>query len=141
MPAAKGSTAERPGPPDGHYTCTMIKLMERRQETWRRSGLPKYIAAHTLPQPATPEEISPLVQELLKHESLDAYWVQAWTEMNEEGKALRIFCEWNAKNVEAVKEVFNEVPAFPLDHIRPMAKFDSDVFRMPVRESEAAIVQ
>lgn len=101
----------------------------------------KYIAAHTLPQPATPEEINPLVQELLKHESLDAYWVQAWTEMNEEGKALRIFCEWNAKDEDAIKKVFKLVPAFPLDHIRPMAKFDSDTFRMPVPEPEAAIAQ
>ena len=79
----------------------------------------------------TPEEINPLVQELLKHEALDAYWVQAWSEMNDEGKALRIFCEWNAKSEDAVKKVFANVPAFRLDHIRPLAMCDSDCFRMP----------
>ncbi len=99
--------------------------------------MPKYIAVHTLPQPSTPEEITPLVNELLRHEALDAYWVQAWAETNEEGKALRIFCEWNAKSEDAVKKVFEKVPAFPLDHIRPLQKFDSDSFRMPARQLEA----
>ena len=99
----------------------------------------KYVAVHTLPKPMTPEEINPLVQELLRYEALDAYWVQAWTEMNDEGKALRIFCEWNAKDEDAVKKVFAKVPAFPLDHIRPLAKFDSDSFRMPVQQPQAPI--
>ncbi len=99
--------------------------------------MPKYIAVHTLPQPTTPEEITPLVRELLRHEALDAYWVQAWAETNEEGKALRIFCEWNAKSEDAVKKVFEKVPAFPVDRIRPLAKFDSDSFRMPARQLEA----
>ncbi len=99
--------------------------------------MPKYIAVHTLPQPTTPEEITPLVNELLRHEALDAYWVQAWAETNEEGKTLRIFCEWNAKSEEAVRKIFAKVPAFPLDHVRPLAKFDSDSFRMPARRLEA----
>ncbi len=87
----------------------------------------------------TPDEISPLVQELLRHESLDAYWVESWSETNEEGKALRIFCEWNAKSEDAVKKVFERVPAFPLDRIRPLAKFDSDSFRMPARQPQMPI--
>jgi hypothetical protein len=101
--------------------------------------LAKYIATHTLPRPTTPEEITPLVQELLKHEALDAYWVQAWAETDEEGKALRIFCEWNAKSAADVKKVFSHVPAFPLDDVRPMTKFDSDIFRMPVREPQVPV--
>ncbi len=101
--------------------------------------MPKYIAVHTLPSPSTPEELTPLVQELLRHEALDAYWVQAWAETNDEGKALRIFCEWNAKSADAVKRVFEKVPAFPLDHVKPLTKFDSDVFRMPVREPQMPI--
>ncbi len=99
----------------------------------------KYIAVHTLPKPMTPDEINPLVQELLRHEALDAYWVESWTEMNDEGKALRIFCEWNAKSEDAVRKVFAKVPTFPLDHIRPMAKFDSDSFRMPAREPQIPV--
>ncbi len=87
----------------------------------------------------TPEEINPLVQELLRHESLDAYWVESWTETNDEGKALRIYCEWNAKNEDAVKKVFAKVPAFPVDHIRPLTKFDSDSFRMPVQQAQTPI--
>ncbi len=97
----------------------------------------KYIAVHTLPKPMTPEEINPLVQELLRHESLDAYWVESWTETNDEGKALRIYCEWNGKNKQAVEKVFAKVPAFPLDHIRPLAKYDSDSFRTPGQRVEA----
>ncbi len=113
----------------------MPTLLDMRDEGG--SVLAKYIAVHTLPQPMTPEEINPLVQELLRHEALDAYWVESWTEMNEEGKALRIFCEWNAKSKEAIEKVFAKVPSFPIDHIRPMAKFDSDAFRMPARQLEA----
>lgn len=103
--------------------------------------MPKYIATHTLPRPTTPEEITPLVQEMLKHEALDTYWVQAWAEMDKQGKALRIFCEWNAKSAEDVKRVFSHVPTFPLDDVKPMAKFDSDAFRMPIRTPQPAVVR
>ena len=99
----------------------------------------KYIAVHALPQPATPEEITPLLQELLRHETVDAYWVQSWAETNEQGKALRIFCEWNAKSEDAVQRVFERAPAFPLDRVRPMVRFDSDGFRMPAREHQVPV--
>jgi hypothetical protein len=42
---------------------------------------------------------------------------------------LRFICEWNAKDVESIKEVFSKVPELPYDGIYPMAKLNSIDFR------------
>jgi hypothetical protein len=91
--------------------------------------MPKFIAVHTLPTPMTPAEITPLVKQLLKHETHDAYWVESWAQMDANGKAVKIFCEWNGKTADAVNAVFAGVPTFPLDGVFPMGKFDSEGFR------------
>ena len=82
-----------------------------------------------MPSPTTVEQATPLVKKLLANEGHDAYWVGSWMETNEEGKVLKIFCEWNAKDEKAVREIFAKVPEFPLDSVRPMSKIDSAEFR------------
>lgn len=82
-----------------------------------------------MPGPATTEEVLPLVKRLMKGETRDAYWVGAWGQNNEEGKFTKFFCEWNAKNEKAVRDVFSKTPEFPLDAIYPMTKIDSEDFR------------
>ncbi len=57
--------------------------------------------------------------------TLDAYWVGTQVQLNEEGKVLRFICEWNAKDAQAIQEVFDKVPELPVDGIYPMAKLDS----------------
>ncbi len=91
--------------------------------------MPKFLAVHTMPGPSTTEDVAPMVRELVKGETVNAYWVRAWGQNDEEGKFLKFFCEWNAENEKAVRDVFAKVPEFPLDGVYPMTKIDSEDFR------------
>ena len=91
--------------------------------------VPKYMAIHTLPEPMANEEVTPLAKKVAANVTLDAYWVGTQVQLNDEGKVLRFICEWNAKDVESIKEVFSKVPELPYDGIYPMTKLDSIDFR------------
>jgi hypothetical protein len=90
--------------------------------------MPKYMAIHTLPEPMEGDAVAPIAKKVKAYSTLDAYWVGTWVQLNDEGKVLRFICEWNAKNPEAVKEVFAKVPELPYDGIYPMSKLDSEDF-------------
>ena len=91
--------------------------------------MPKYMAIHTLTEPMATEDMTPLANKIAANATLDAYWVGTQVQLNDEGKALSLICEWNAKDVESIKEVFSKVPELPYDGIYPMAKLDSIDFR------------
>lgn len=93
----------------------------------------KYMAVHTMPKPTTVEEVTPLVLKLLANEKgEEAYWVGAWAQTDDKGNAVKIYCEWNAKDEKTIRDVFEGVPDFPLDSIHPMMKMDSMEFRQQV---------
>jgi hypothetical protein len=48
--------------------------------------------------------------------------------LNEEGKIVKILCQWNGKNAEAVREVLKKVPA-PCEGPYPMTVVDFEDFR------------
>ena len=89
----------------------------------------KFLAIHTLPTPATHEEAAVLGKKARAKMTVDAYWVKSWAQLNNDGKIVRIFCEWNAKDVDAIREVMAQLPEFPLDGIYPMMIVDSEEFR------------
>jgi hypothetical protein len=91
--------------------------------------LAKFLAVHTLPAPATLEEATPIGKKAKANSTVDAYWVRSWTQLNNEGKIVRIFCEWNAKDADAVLKVMAKMPEFPLDGLYPMMAVDSEDFR------------
>jgi len=89
--------------------------------------LPKYMVIHTLPEPM---EVDPaLAKKVAANTTLDAYWVGSQAQLNEEGKVIRLVCEWNAKDVKSIQDVLDKVPELPTDGIYPMAKLDSVDFR------------
>jgi hypothetical protein len=90
--------------------------------------MPKYMAIHTLPEPMEGDAVAPIAKKVKANCTFDAYWVGTQVQLNDEGKVLRFICEWNAKNPEAVKEVFAKVPELPYDGIYPMSKLDSEDF-------------
>ncbi len=63
--------------------------------------MPKFIAVHPLKTPVTGEEVTPLAKKAKAGNSLDAYWVSSWLQLNDEGKITKIFCEWDAKDTGA----------------------------------------
>jgi len=91
--------------------------------------MPKFIALHTLPEPGEPDATIPLAKKVKANSTLDAYWVGTWVQLNEEGKVLRFICEWNAKDAQSVKKVFDKVPELPVDGIYPMTKLEPEDYR------------
>jgi hypothetical protein len=90
--------------------------------------MPKFLAIHPLPAPATIEQVTPIGKAAKASSTVDAYWVRSWAQMDENGKVVKILCEWNASNIEAVRTVLAKVQA-PLEGIYPMMVVDSEDFR------------
>ena len=91
--------------------------------------MPKYMAIHTLPEPMETEAVAPLARKVAANATLDAYWVGTQVQHNDKGQVVRFICEWNAKDVKSVENVFSKVPELPYDGIYPMSKLDSIDFR------------
>ena len=91
--------------------------------------MPKFLAIHTLSGPVAAEEVMPLAKKVRANSTLDAYWVKSIAQLNEEGKIVKVFCEWNAVDAEAMQKVFAKIPELPVDGIYPMATLDSEDFR------------
>jgi len=90
--------------------------------------LAKFLAIHTLLNPVTLEEATVLGKKAKAKTTVDAYWVKSWAQLNNHRKIVRIFCEWNAKDIDAIRGVIAQMPEFPLDGIYPMATVDSEEF-------------
>ena len=91
--------------------------------------MPKFLVVHTLPAPVAMDEATPLGKKARVNITLDAYWVKSWAQLNEEGKIVKIYCEWNAVDAESIRKVTAKVPELPVDGIYPMAIVDSENFR------------
>jgi hypothetical protein len=89
----------------------------------------KFLAVHTLPSPATIEEATPIAKAAKANSTLDAYWVSSWLQMNEQGKATKILCEWDAKDAESVRKILAKIPGLPVDGVYPMGKVDAEAYR------------
>ena len=89
----------------------------------------KFLAIHTLPSPTTVEEATPIAKAVKANSSLDAYWVGSWAQLNQEGKITKLFCEWDAKDVESINKVVSKIPGLPTEGVYPMAKVDAEAYR------------
>ncbi len=76
----------------------------------------------------TIQEATPVAKAAKANSTVDAYWVNSWGQMNDEGKIAKIFCQWNGKNAEAIREVLKKIPA-PCEGPFPMMIVDAEDFR------------
>ena len=53
----------------------------------------------------------------------------SWGVFNEDGKIIKILCQWDAKDIESVKKLTDKVDAIPTEGISPMGIFHSEDFR------------
>ncbi|MGQ9552119.1 MAG: hypothetical protein ACUVUE_06805 [Candidatus Bathycorpusculaceae bacterium] len=90
--------------------------------------MPKFLAVHTLPTPTAVADATPVGKLAKANSTVDAYWVRSWAQLDEEGKIVKILCEWNATNIEELRKVLTKVPA-PLEGAYPMMIVDSEDFR------------
>ena len=91
-------------------------------------NMPKFLAVHPLPKPASVEEATPLGKKAKSLCTADTYWVQSWAQLNNQGKIVKILCEWNGKDLKTVKNVV-EKAGMPTEGVYPMMKVDSEDFR------------
>jgi hypothetical protein len=93
----------------------------------------KFIVYHTLPTPTPIPAAEPVGKATKKYSTPEAYWVGAWIQLDEQGHATKICCEWDAKDVESIQRVLDkvllEIPGFPVDGPYPLMKVDSEVYR------------
>jgi len=90
----------------------------------------KFIAVHPLKTPATSEEIIPVAKKAKAGNSLDAYWVSSWLQLNDQGKITKIFCEWDAKDAGSVsKALARSIPELPVEGVYPMAEIHVESYR------------
>jgi hypothetical protein len=89
----------------------------------------KFLAIHTLPSPTTMEDAPPIPKAVKANVSADAYWVSSWAQLNEQGKITKLFCEWDAKDIESIRKIVAKIPQLPTDEIYPMAKVDAEAYR------------
>ena len=93
--------------------------------------MPKFIAVHPMPTPTTFPEAMPVARMVRANSTVDAYWVRSYAQLNEEGKIVKLICEWNAKSIEAIRKVLAGIP-LQTEGIYPMAIVDSEDFRYPL---------
>ena len=74
--------------------------------------VPKYMAIHKLPETMKSEAVELLTRNVAANSTLDAYWVGTLVQLDDEGQVLRFICEWNAKDVKSVEDVFTKFQSF-----------------------------
>jgi hypothetical protein len=89
----------------------------------------KFLVTHTLPSPATLDEAGMFGKAAKAACTSDAYWIGSWAQLNEQGKILKILCEWDAKDVQSIRGILDKIPELPCDGIWPMAKVDGETYR------------
>jgi hypothetical protein len=89
----------------------------------------KFLAIHPLPSPVTMEEGAPIAKAVKANSNVEAYWVGSWAQLNQQGKIVRLFCEWDAKDAESIKTIVSKIPGLPTEGVYPMAKVDAEAFR------------
>lgn len=77
-----------------------------------------------------PPEDNKQVIEIRSHCSSNAYWIRSWGVPELE----KIFCEWDAKDVEAIKEVLENAEWLATEGIYEMTIAEAENYREKVQE-------
>lgn len=91
--------------------------------------MPKFLVVHPVPVPATIEQATPIGKAFKELSHKNAYWITSWGLFNEEGKITKILCQWDAKDIDSIKELTDKVDSIPTEGIYPMGIFHSEDFR------------
>ena len=93
----------------------------------------KFLVIHTLPSPTPIDQTKPVGKAAKAHSNPDAYWIGSWIQLDDKGNVSRIICEWDAKDVESLNKIFEqllkEIPGFPVEGPYPMMKMDGESYR------------
>ena len=92
----------------------------------------KFILFHPLPVPMELSQVEPVARLAKRFSGADAYWIGSQVQIDAQGKAVKIVCEWDAKDqptLEAlVAKLVKEIPV-PVEGPFPMIKVDGETYR------------
>lgn len=87
----------------------------------------KFIAIHPVDPPVSKETVVPIAKKAKNAISADAYWVKSWLKLNERGEVSAVYCEWDGKDVNSVKETLkNSIPELPFSEVTQMAEIQGE---------------
>jgi hypothetical protein len=98
--------------------------------------MPKFMVVHPMPRKIMEAmgDIAPAenkqVIELRAYCTADAYWVRSWNVPELE----KLFCEWNAKDREAIEEILKRATWLATEGIYEMNIVEAEDFREKVQE-------
>ena len=90
--------------------------------------MPKFMAVHPLPGPATVADATPIAKAVRANSTASAYWVRSWAQCTEDGRISKLFCEWNAGNAGEIRKALQGIQ-LPTEGIYPLMVVDSEDYR------------
>ncbi len=54
---------------------------------------------------------------------------KSWLQLNDKGEIITVYCEWDGKDAEAVKQALKSIPELPAKSISPMAEIHGESYR------------
>jgi len=93
--------------------------------------MPRYIAIHPVDPPVEGDQVAPIAKKCKASLSTDAYWVKSWLQLTDDGKVSKVFCEWDAKDADAVRQsVAASIPELPASEgVFQFAEIQGEDFR------------
>ena len=90
----------------------------------------KFIAIHPVDPPVSKEDVVPIAKKAKNALSADAYWVKSWLKLNDKGEVSTVYCEWDGKDIDSVKETLNNsIPELPFSEVTQMTEIQGEDFR------------
>ena len=90
----------------------------------------KFIAIHPVDPPVSKEDVVPIAKKAKNALSADAYWVKSWLKLNDKGEVSAVYCEWDGKDINSVKETLNNsIPELPFSEVTQMTEIQGEDFR------------
>jgi hypothetical protein len=90
--------------------------------------MPKFFNSSHMPKPITIDEATPLGKIAKSFCTANAYRVSSLAQLNDEGKIVKILCEWNGKDLKTVKDTVKK-SEMPTEGVYPMMRVDSEDFK------------
>jgi len=90
----------------------------------------KYLAVHPVDPPVSMDAVGPLAKKAKAGVSPDAYWVKSWCELNDNGEVTAVYCEWDGKDAQTVRDaLIRLIPELPFSKVSTMAEIQGEDFR------------
>lgn len=92
--------------------------------------MPKFVAIHPVNPSVKMDDVVPLAKKAKAGVTTDAYWVKSWLQLDDQGQVSAVFCEWDGKDAQSVKDALNTlIPELPFSEVSQMTEIQSEDFR------------